>query len=85
MWGILFVAMIKGFFKEEYSKYISKEVWQKECENLEEGQNKVLYFNQKDKVRLRITKIGKKVFTVRTTFGDMDIRECVRNMMIKQT
>ncbi|MGL4762956.1 MAG: hypothetical protein ACRCWG_16155 [Sarcina sp.] len=78
------MATIKPIFREEYSKYISREMWQKECLNLKDGDNKVLYFNPKEKVRLRISKIGKKVYTVKTTFGDMDIRECVRNMIVKQ-
>lgn len=78
------MAIPKDVFKETYSKYVSREVWNEECNNLRDGESKILYFDRKEKVRVRISKVGKKIFTVKTSFGDMDIRECVRNMIIKQ-
>ncbi|MGL4655754.1 MAG: hypothetical protein ACRCWM_07720 [Sarcina sp.] len=78
------MAIAKRKFNKEYFRNINKEIWEKECKNLNDGESKILYFCEEEKICVRINKIGKKVFTVRTSFGEMDIRECIKNMMIKE-
>ncbi|MGL4740712.1 MAG: hypothetical protein ACRC41_07900 [Sarcina sp.] len=78
------MAKLELIFKEKYSKYIVRKVWLDECCKLEDGQNKILYFNEKQRIRIRASRVRNKIYTVKTTFGDVDIRDCVKNMHINQ-
>lgn len=78
------MAKLELIFKEKYSKYIVRKVWLDECYKLEEDEGKILYFNKHKQVRIRVSRVKNKIYTVKTSFGDVDIRECVKTMMIKQ-
>ena len=49
---------------------------------LKDGENKVLYCD--DKVRIRIINFKKNIYTVITEYGDKPIDEVVKNMITVQ-
>lgn len=67
---------------EEILDYVSKEVYQKTYYQLKNGENKILYEDKK--IRISLIKTKKRVFAVKTHYGDMPIEEVVRNMMLIQ-
>lgn len=46
--------------------------------SLQDGESKKIYQDQK--MRIRLTRIGKRIFTVRTYFGDKPIEEIYKNV-----
>lgn len=67
---------------EEVLLYVSKDVYDYECTSLIEGESKVIYKDDKTKIRLK--KRGKKIFNIIVNYGDKPITEIARNLLLIQ-
>lgn len=63
-------------------EYITEEEYMNERKFLKDGENKVLYCD--DKVRVRIINFKENIYTVITEYGDKPIDEVVKNMITVQ-
>lgn len=67
---------------QEVLKYISREEYLEVYHSLKNREYKILY--EANQLRISLTKIGKRIFTVKTHFRDKPIEEVVKNMMLIQ-
>lgn len=67
---------------KEILKYISREKYLEVYYGLGDREHRVIY--EANQLRISLTKVGKRVFTVKTYFGDKPIEEIVKNMMLIQ-
>lgn len=67
---------------KEVLKYVSREDYLEVYNSLKDKEYKILY--QADKIRISLAKRGKRIFTVKTHYGNMPIEEVVKNMMLIQ-
>lgn len=63
---------------QDVFNYISKNEYIKIYKDLQDGDNKKIY--ESKELRIRVSKIGNKVFIVKTYFGDKPIEEIYKNV-----
>lgn len=68
---------------EEVLQYVSKDVYEEECTSLAEGDSKVIYRDNKTKIKLK--KRGKRIFNIIINYGDKPITEVARNLLLLQS
>ena len=67
---------------DEIFKYILFDDYKKICDEITSGGNKIIY--EDIKVRVRVRKIGKRIFTIKTKFEEKSIDEIVKNILLVQ-
>ena len=63
-------------------KYISIEAYEKEKKLIKDGETKVIY--QNDKLKIKLMREGKKVYTIIVTYGTRPIQDIVKDMLLEQ-
>lgn len=66
---------------EEVLKYISKELYNEESKKLKSGQTKIIYQDEKRKVKLM--KHGRSVYNIIVNYGNMPIEEVAKNLLVQ--
>lgn len=62
--------------------YISKEEYQKACNNLKNGQTINIY--KKNNIEIDIKKVGTKIYKFISHYGSNDIKECLEDMYLRR-
>lgn len=65
---------------EEVLKYITIGTYNKEKKNLKSGETKVIY--KDDKVKIKIMKEGRKVYNIIVNYGTTPIQDIVKNLLL---
>lgn len=66
----------------EVLKYITIETYKKEKKLIKDGETKVIYEN--DKLRIKLMREGKKVYNVIIRYGTRPIQDIVREILLVQ-
>jgi hypothetical protein len=67
---------------DEVFNYILFDEYKKICDEISIGTNKVIYEDKN--IRVRVRKIGKKIFTIKMNFEEISIDEVVKNIILVQ-
>lgn len=67
---------------EDILNYISLSDYNDKYNSLKTGESLVIY--QDKKIRIRLNKVGKRVFLVKTIFGDEGIDKIAKNILLIQ-
>lgn len=68
---------------EEVLLYVSKDVYENECINLLDGESKIIYLDEKTKIKLK--KKGRKVLNIIVNYGEKPITEIAKNLLLLQS
>ena len=63
--------------------YVSKEEYERACRDLKSGQKVHLYKNKS--VEIDLKRIGTKIYTFISHYGDDDINDCLEEMYLKSS
>lgn len=62
-------------------QYVPFDVYSNEKKILKNGEDKVIY--DTEKVKIKIMKRGNKVYNIITNYGDIDIREIAKELVVQ--
>lgn len=66
---------------EKVLQYVSLDVYSNEKKILKNGEDKVIY--DTEKVKIKIMKRGNKVYNIITNYGDIDIRDIAKELVVQ--
>lgn len=66
---------------EKVLQYVSLDVYSNEKKILKNGEDKVIY--NTEKVKIKIMKRGNKVYNIITNYGDIDIRDIAKELVVQ--
>lgn len=66
---------------EKVLQYVSLDVYSNEKKILKNGEYKVIY--NTEKVKIKIMKRGNKVYNIITNYGDIDIRDIAKELVVQ--
>ena len=64
----------------EILKYVSIETYEKEKKIIKDGETKVIYKN--DKLKIKLMREGKKVYNIIIVYGTRPIQDIIKDMLL---